>query len=68
MPYRGLMPRDTLTREQIVSAAIELLDADGRTGNAQPGRRLRREPGERLIRHDDPLSPIPTCILFKFTP
>ena len=28
MPYRGLMPRDTLTREQIVSAAIDLLDAD----------------------------------------
>src|SRR5207247_9590649 len=32
MPYRGLMPRDTLTREQIVSAAIDLLDADGLEG------------------------------------
>src|SRR5947209_15413288 len=32
MPYRGLMPRDTLTREQIVSAAIDLLDAEGLEG------------------------------------
>src|SRR2546427_10282306 len=32
MPYRGLMPRDTLTREQIVSAAIDLLDRDGLEG------------------------------------
>src|SRR4029077_20587483 len=32
MLYRGLMPRDTLTREQIVSAAIDLLDADGLEG------------------------------------
>src|SRR6266702_5997259 len=32
MPYRELMPRDTLTREQIVSAAIDLLDADGLEG------------------------------------
>src|SRR5947209_7460629 len=32
MPYRGLMPRDTLTREQIVSAAIDLLDTDGLEG------------------------------------
>src|SRR4029077_486976 len=29
MPYRGLMPRDTLTRVQIVGAAIDLLGADG---------------------------------------
>src|SRR6201985_1840969 len=29
MPYRGLMPRDTLTREQIVGAAIALLDPAG---------------------------------------
>src|SRR4029077_12556707 len=32
MPYGGLMPRDTLTREQIVSAAIDLLDAEGLEG------------------------------------
>ena len=32
MPYRGHMPRDTLTREQIVSAAIDLLDAEGLEG------------------------------------
>jgi AcrR family transcriptional regulator len=30
--YRGCMPRDTLTREQIVQTAIELLDADGLEG------------------------------------
>src|SRR5437762_9856716 len=32
MPYRGHMPRNTLTREQIVSAAIDLLDAEGLEG------------------------------------
>ncbi len=32
MPYRADMPRDTLTREQIVSAAIELLDNEGLEG------------------------------------
>ena len=32
MPYRARMPRDTLTREQIVAAAIELLDAEGLEG------------------------------------
>src|SRR5436309_16054486 len=32
MPYRGHMPRDTLTREQIVHAAVELLDAEGLEG------------------------------------
>ena len=32
MPYRGHMPRDTLTREQIVQAAVELLDAEGMEG------------------------------------
>ncbi len=32
MPYRGRMPRDTLTREQIVTAAIGLLDTDGLEG------------------------------------
>jgi AcrR family transcriptional regulator len=32
MPYRGHMPRDTLTREQIVNAAIDLLDRDGLEG------------------------------------
>ena len=32
MPYGGHMPRDTLTREQIVSAAIDLLDAEGLEG------------------------------------
>ena len=30
--YGGHMPRDTLTREQIVSAAIDLLDAEGLDG------------------------------------
>lgn len=30
--YREHMPRDTLTRDQIVTAAIELLDADGLEG------------------------------------
>lgn len=30
--YRVRMPRDTLTREQIIGAAIELLDADGLEG------------------------------------
>src|SRR5205814_9239906 len=32
MPYRGPSPHDTLTREQIVSAAIDLLDAEGLEG------------------------------------
>src|SRR5438105_244966 len=32
MPYGGHMPRDTLTRGQIVNAAIDLLDADGLEG------------------------------------
>ncbi len=32
MPYRGRMARDTLTREQIVQAAIELLDSEGLEG------------------------------------
>jgi len=32
MPYGVHMPRDTLTREQIVSAAIDLLDAEGLEG------------------------------------
>jgi AcrR family transcriptional regulator len=32
MTYRGGMPRDTLTRDQIVKAAIELLDAEGLEG------------------------------------
>src|SRR5437868_12795155 len=32
MPYGGHMPRDTLTRGQIVNAAIDLLDADGLDG------------------------------------
>jgi AcrR family transcriptional regulator len=40
--YRGDMPRDTLTREQIVHAAVELLDADGADGLSM--RRL----GDRL--------------------
>jgi AcrR family transcriptional regulator len=40
--YRGDMPRDTLTREQIVRAAVELLDADGAEGLSM--RRL----GDRL--------------------
>jgi len=31
-PYPGHMPRDTLRREQIVSAAIDLLDAEGLEG------------------------------------
>jgi AcrR family transcriptional regulator len=31
-PYRGAMPRDTLTREKIVGAAIDLLDSDGLEG------------------------------------
>src|SRR5579871_4993871 len=30
--YPGRMPRDTLTREQVVTAAIELLDAEGLDG------------------------------------
>jgi AcrR family transcriptional regulator len=30
--YRGCMPRDTLTREKIVAAAIDLLDSDGLEG------------------------------------
>jgi AcrR family transcriptional regulator len=30
--YRWVMPRDTLTRDQIVSAAVELLDAEGLEG------------------------------------
>src|SRR6266508_2568342 len=32
MAYPGDMPRDTLTREQIVRAAIELMDAEGVEG------------------------------------
>ena len=32
VPYSGRMPRDTLTREQIVEAAIDLLDAEGLDG------------------------------------
>src|SRR6266566_1540728 len=32
MPYGGHMPRDTLTRGQIVNAAIDLLDAEGHEG------------------------------------
>jgi AcrR family transcriptional regulator len=32
MAYGGRMPRDTLTREQIVKAAIDLLDNEGLTG------------------------------------
>jgi AcrR family transcriptional regulator len=32
VPYRGRMPRDTLTREQIVKAAIDLLDTEGLEG------------------------------------
>jgi AcrR family transcriptional regulator len=32
VPYRYGMPRDTLTREQIVEAAIDLLDAEGLEG------------------------------------
>lgn len=32
MPYSEDMPRDTLTRDQIVNGAIELLDADGLEG------------------------------------
>ena len=32
VPYRGQMPRDTLTREQIVKTAIDLLDTEGLEG------------------------------------
>jgi AcrR family transcriptional regulator len=32
VPYREYMPRDTLSREQIVTAAVELLDAEGLEG------------------------------------
>jgi AcrR family transcriptional regulator len=32
VPYREPMPRDTLTREQIVGAAIDLLDTEGLEG------------------------------------
>ena len=32
MPYRQRVPRDTLTREQVVDAAIDLLDTDGLEG------------------------------------
>jgi AcrR family transcriptional regulator len=32
VPYRERMPRDTLTRDQIVEAAIDLLDAEGLEG------------------------------------
>jgi AcrR family transcriptional regulator len=32
VPYRERMPRDTLTRDQIVKAAIDLLDAEGLPG------------------------------------
>src|SRR5438876_12310675 len=42
MPYGGHMPRDTLTRGQIVNAAIDLLDADGLEGLTM------RALGERL--------------------
>jgi AcrR family transcriptional regulator len=40
--YRWLMPRDTLTREQIVQAATDLLDSDGLEGLSM------RALGERL--------------------
>src|SRR5260370_11805381 len=30
--YRGRLPRDTLTREKIIKAAIDLLDSDGLEG------------------------------------
>jgi AcrR family transcriptional regulator len=32
VPYLGRMPRDTLTREQIVKAAVDLLDTEGLEG------------------------------------
>jgi len=32
LPYRETVPRETLTREQIVEAAVELLDAEGLEG------------------------------------
>jgi AcrR family transcriptional regulator len=32
LPYRERMPRDTLTREQIINAALDLLDSDGLEG------------------------------------
>ncbi len=32
VPYLGHMPRETLTREQIVKAAVDLLDAEGLEG------------------------------------
>jgi AcrR family transcriptional regulator len=32
VPYRGPMPRDTLTRDQIVKTAIDLLDSEGLEG------------------------------------
>src|SRR4029450_13241319 len=32
VPYRGRMPRDTLTRDQIVEAAVALLDSEGLEG------------------------------------
>ncbi len=32
VPYRERIPRDTLTREQIVTAAVELLDTEGLEG------------------------------------
>src|SRR6266508_61882 len=46
MAYPGDMPRDTLTREQIVRAAIELLDAEGVEGLSMRrlGKRLGSAP------------------------
>ncbi len=41
MAYNGRMPRDTLTREQIVRAAIELLDAEGLEGLSMRGLGVR---------------------------
>jgi AcrR family transcriptional regulator len=32
VPYREPMPRDTLTRDQIITAAVELLDSEGLEG------------------------------------
>ena len=37
MAYNGRMPRDTLTREQIVRTAIALLDAEGLEGFSMRG-------------------------------
>jgi AcrR family transcriptional regulator len=41
MAYNGRMPRDTLTREQIVRTAIELLDAEGLEGLSMRGLGVR---------------------------